>query len=505
MAKTGAVPAYDRPIDDLAISESPYLDLPARFYAAVTLDPVSQPAMIQLNEGLAEELGLDTAILNSPAGLDLLAGNRGAAGARPVALAYAGHQFGNLVPQLGDGRALLLGEVQDRSGRAYDLQLKGSGPTVFSRGGDGRAAIGPVLREYLVSEAMAAFGVPTTRSLAAVSTGEPVFRETRLPGAVLARVATSHIRIGTFQYFAIRDDVEAVRLLADYAIDRHYADLGDQPDRYARFLERVIAAQADLVAKWMLLGFIHGVMNTDNMSIAGETIDYGPCAFMDAYDPTTVFSSIDQMGRYAYANQPRIAVWNLARFAETLLPLLSENEETAIKSAEDSLGGFQARYEASFHGGFRAKLGFLTEQDEDMKIAAALLDVMQRNHADFTLTFRRLADEADQSSGSGTTRTLFDNPDAFDVWKKTWQARLEREPDHDGERSQSMRRTSPLFIPRNHRVEEAIQAAVEAEDYQPFRDLLSVVTRPFDDHPELAHLAEPPKPHERVLQTFCGT
>src|SRR5215212_6194815 len=331
--------------------DNTYARLPDRFYARVEPEAVTAPRLIRLNRDLALQLCLDPDRLSSLEGAELLSGNRVPDAAEPIAMAYAGHQFGNFVPQLGDGRAILLGEVIDRNGIRRDIQLKGSGPTPFSRRGDGRAALGPVLREYLVSEAMAALGLPTTRSLAAVATGEPVFRETLLPGAVLTRVASSHIRVGTFQFFAARGDTEGVRKLADYVIARHYPEAAKTERPYRTLLEQVVAAQADLIARWLLVGFIHGVMNTDNMSVAGETIDYGPCAFMDAYNPATVFSSIDHMGRYAYANQPRIGLWNLARLAETLLPLLSEDQDQAVLQAQAALSGFAPKFEAAYHGG----------------------------------------------------------------------------------------------------------------------------------------------------------
>jgi uncharacterized protein YdiU (UPF0061 family) len=422
----------------------------------------------------------------------------------PLALAYAGHQFGNFVPQLGDGRALLIGEVVDRHGRLRELQLKGSGPTMFSRNGDGRAAIGPVLREYLVSEAMAALGIPTTRTLAAVATGDWVHRETRLQGAVLTRVASSHIRIGTFQYFAARQNVEALRLLADYAIDRHYPDATAAPNRYLALLEAVIAAQARLVARWMLVGFIHGVMNTDNAAISGETIDYGPCAFMDTFHPGTVFSSIDRAGRYAFANQPRIAVWNLTRFAETLLPLIDADEDAAIAAAEGALKTFQGQYDAVFHGGLRHKIGLETEQEGDLELVTRLFDIMAANEADFTLTFRRLADDLESAPGEAFTRMLFRDPEAFDGWQAEWQQRLAAENQHAAGRAMRMKRVNPKYIPRNHRVEAVLQAA-EKDDMAPFEELLGVITTPFDDQPFMSRYADPPKPDERVLQTFCGT
>jgi len=479
--------------------ENSYADLPGRFFARTEANAVADPRLVKLNEPLAKNLGLDPAFLRSQGGIAMLAGNAFPDSAAPIALAYAGHQFGNFVPQLGDGRALLIGELIDTAGIRRDVQLKGSGPTVFSRNGDGRAALGPVLREYIVSEAMHALGIPTTRSLAAMLTGEQVNRETKLPGAVLTRVAASHIRIGTFQFFAARGDVDGLRSLADYAIDRHYPHLRDHDAPYLAFLNEVIARQAGLVAQWMLVGFIHGVMNTDNMSVSGETIDYGPCAFMDAYHPNTVFSSIDQFGRYAYGNQPGIAVWNLARLAEALLPLLHEDGDQGVKLAEDALKGFQAAYHGVFHPGLRRKIGLTTEADGDLQLISDLLDAMARNQADFTLTFRSLVDEA---SRSGQTRKFFAEPMEFDVWADRWRQRLAREP---AEPAEIMRATNPKFIPRNHRVEEAIQAAVERQDFAPFETLLAVVTRPFEEQPEHEAYTQAPTEDERVLRTFCGT
>ena len=445
-----------------------YARLPERFYAKLSPTPVAAPRLIKWNEGLARDLGL------SMLDVEVLAGNRLAEGSEPLAMAYAGHQFGGFVPQLGDGRAILLGEVVDTKGVLRDIQLKGSGPTPFSRRGDGRAALGPVLREYIVAEAMAALGIPTTRALAAVATGETVWREEPLPGAVLTRVASSHIRVGTFQYFAARGDEEGLRLLCDYVIARHYPDAAGPRE----MLDRVIAAQARLIARWMCVGFIHGVMNTDNMSVAGETIDYGPCAFMDAYHPEKKFSSIDEMGRYAYANQPRIAHWNLVRLAETLLPLISEAQ------AQAAIDAFPALFQDALSAGFRAKLGLRDAQPDDMTMVQELLDAMAANAADFTLTFRRLCEDA--------------LPDAFDAWRTRWQARLK-----DADR-ETMRLANPAFIPRNHRVEFAL-AAAQAGDFSLFEELVRVLSRPFDDQPEFAKYADPPAPGEIVQRTFCGT
>ena len=356
--------------------QNTYSALPANFFARVAPTPVTSPRLIKLNRPLAVRLGLDPDLLSTPEGAEILAGKRIPDGAEPIAMAYAGHQFGHFVPQLGDGRAILLGEVIDSDGIRRDIQLKGSGPTPFSRRGDGRAALGPVLREYIVSEAMAALGIPTTRSLAAVVTGEVVMRETALPGAVLTRVASSHIRVGTFQFFASRGDVEGVRQLADHVIARHYPDAAKAERPYHALLEGVVARQADLVARWLLVGFIHGVMNTDNCSISGETIDYGPCAFMDHYDPAAVFSSIDEMGRYAYANQPRIALWNLTRLAECLLPLFDGEQEKAIAEAQEILNGFPEKFTATYQAGLRSKIGLFTTQDGDEALVQDLLDAM---------------------------------------------------------------------------------------------------------------------------------
>jgi len=472
--------------------DNSYARLPPRFYARVDPTPVAAPRLIRLNSVLARELRLDPAFLASPEGIEILAGNRVAPGSEPLAMAYAGHQFGHYSPQLGDGRANLLGEVGGR-----DIQLKGAGPTPFSRRGDGRAALGPVLREYIVSEAMHALGVPTTRALAAVTTGEPVYRETVLPGAVLTRVAASHIRVGTFQYFAANGDNDAVRLLADHVIARHYPPAAGAENPYLALLEGVIARQASLIAHWLLIGFIHGVMNTDNCSVAGETIDYGPCAFMDAYDPATVFSSIDRGARYAYGNQPRIAQWNLTRLAEALLPLLNEDRETAVAAAMDALRAFEPQFQAAYQAGLRRKIGLRTQQDGDTALVEKLLAIMVKTGADFTLTFRRMADAIIVGS--------FAEGEHFEAWTDRWRERLLAEHADPAETSRAMRAVNPAFIPRNHQIEAAIAAATEREDFSLFETLVTVLARPFDDQPDVAHLALPPLPEERVLQTFCGT
>jgi uncharacterized protein YdiU (UPF0061 family) len=440
--------------------------------------------------------------------VEILAGNRVAEGSEPLALAYAGHQFGHFVPQLGDGRANLLGEVMARDGARYDIQLKGSGPTPFSRAGDGRAALGPVLREYIVSEAMAALGVPTTRALAAVTTGERVLRETALPGAVLTRVAASHLRVGTFEYFVVRGDTEGIRMLAEHAIARHYPDAALAKQPYRALLDGVIARQALLVAQWMLLGFIHGVMNTDNTSISGETIDYGPCAFMEAYDPATVFSSIDHHGRYAYGNQPPAAHWNLTRLAEALLPVLEQetgSKEGAIASAVESLSAFEPHFEAARNAGLRRKLGLFTEREDDAALAEDLLERMSVNRADFTLTFRRLCDAVAGPESDAGARALFANPDDYDSWASAWRRRMNEESGSGQARAAAMRAVNPAFIPRNHLVEAALDAAVRRQDLQPFEELLDVVSRPYEDRPKLERYATPARPEEYVRQTFCGT
>ena len=495
--------------------DNTYARLPERFYARLDPTPVAAPRLVRLNTALAEQLGLDPGALQSPEGVAMLAGNRVPDGAEPIALAYAGHQFGNFVPQLGDGRANLLGEVVGRDGKRRDLQLKGSGPTPFSRRGDGRAALGPVLREYLLSEAMAALGVPTTRALAAVLSGEPVARETMLPGAVLTRVAASHIRVGTFQYFAAREDREAVRILADYAIARHYPDAADTANPYRALLDGVVARQADLVARWLLIGFIHGVMNTDNSAVSGETIDYGPCAFIEAYDPATVFSSIDHGGRYAYGQQPHIARWNLARLAEALLPLMADgDDEVALKQAvaqvTEVIDAFPAWYERALLQGQRAKLGLLpaAEDSADTSLARDWLALLQQHGVDFTLAWRRLADAAVDDDAA--LLAMFGEPAGLRPWLQRWRARCAQDDAGHAAAGQAraarMRQASPAVIPRNHRVEAALAAASEHQDLSLMEALLQALQRPYDDDPALAAFAEPaPEQVTAAYQTYCGT
>jgi uncharacterized protein YdiU (UPF0061 family) len=481
-----------------------YATLPERFYAALAPTPVKAPRLLAFNRPLAGELGLDADIL-APHAAEIFSGNRVPAGAMPLALAYAGHQFGHFVPQLGDGRAILLGEVTDRNGVRRDVQLKGSGRTPFSRSGDGRAALGPVLREYLVSEAMHALGIPTTRSLAAVLTGEAVYRDDVLPGAVLTRVAASHVRVGTFQYFAARGDTEGVKALTDWVIARHYPEAAQAENPALALLAEVGERQAALVAKWMMVGFIHGVMNTDNMAISGETIDYGPCAFMDAYHPETVFSSIDHQGRYAYANQPGIAQWNLTRLAECLLPLVDADPDRSVPLATTVIEDFAGRFEHHWSAGTRAKLGLATPRAEDGALAVDLLELMQAAQADFTQTFRRLADAAEDSRAELALRMAFPNAEAIGAWLARWRARTALEPATPAERAAAMRRVNPAFIPRNHKVEAALDAAVARDDLAPFEELFAVLQRPFEEQPGRGGYADPPPPGGGVYRTFCGT
>ena len=480
-----------------------YAGLPSRFYARIAPTRVPDPKLVILNTGLARELGLDPDALE-PEAAALLSGNALPEDADPIAMAYAGHQFGGFVPSLGDGRAILLGEIRARDGSLRDIQLKGAGRTPFSRSGDGRAALGPMLREYLVSEAMHALGVPTTRSLAVVTTGEQVYRESALPGAVLTRVAASHVRVGTFQYFAARRDQDGVRALMEYVIARHYPDARDADVPALSVLQSVAQRQASLIADWMLVGFIHGVMNTDNMSIAGETIDYGPCAFMDAYDPNTVYSSIDHQGRYAFRNQPVIAQWNLARLAETLLPLIHPEPEKAVELATAAIEPFIAQFDTRFLAGMRRKVGLSESAEGDADLIKRLLTAMEQSHADFTLTFHRLALAAETPAEEPRLRELFAQTADIGSWLRDWRSCMARDSGPFAARVAGMRAANPAFIPRNHRVQAALEAA-EAGDIEPFRTLLGVLQHPFDAQPQRGEYSQPPAPSERVLQTFCGT
>lgn len=466
--------------------DNTFANLPKRFYAAQNPQPVAAPQLVKLNTELAAELGIDVADLDA----EMLSGNRIPEGANPIATAYAGHQFGGFVPQLGDGRAVLLGEVVGLDGARRDIQLKGSGRTMFSRGGDGRAAIGPVIREYVVSEAMHALGIPTTRALAAVTTGESIAREGLVPGAVLTRTAASHIRVGTFQFHYARRDIEALQTLADYVIARHYPEAANAENPILALLENIIQRQASLVAVWMQVGFIHGVMNTDNMAVSGETIDYGPCAFIDGFHPDTVFSSIDRQARYAWGNQPKIAHWNLSQLAQTLLPLIDADQDKGLAAAQTVLDGFDAAFHTAYYSGFGRKIGLQTVLKSEHRLIDEMLDILAAETVDFTLFFRRL------TTNPETARALFTNTADFDDWVERWETLA---PDVE-----LMRATNPIFIPRNHRLEEVI-AAAEIGDYAPFERLIGILAEPFTEQPENAVFENPPNPDEVVQATFCGT
>jgi uncharacterized protein YdiU (UPF0061 family) len=474
------------------------------FFVAAKPAPAPRPALVRLNRALAEELGLDVDALTDQAAA-IFSGAVVPPGAEPIAQAYAGHQFGGFSPQLGDGRALLLGELIDRAGQRRDLALKGSGRTAFSRGGDGKAALGPMLREYVMGEAMHALGVPTTRALAVVTTGDTVRRERPLPGAVLARVAASHLRVGTFELFASRGDFERVKRLADYAIRRHDPALDGAPDRYVGLLRAVASRQASLLARWMLMGFIHGVMNTDNMALSGETIDYGPCAFLEAYSPGAVFSSIDHQGRYAFGNQPAVARWNLTRFAETLLPLIAPDDpDAAVTQAMAVLDAFPAAYETHLAAGMRAKLGLASAEPDDALLTRDWLALLEAHEVDHTLAWRALADAA--GGDARAVGALFEEPAATGPWLARWRARGERDGRLAAERAAAMRAVSPVYVPRNERVEEALEAATDRGDLGPFDRLLEAVTRPFEAREGLEAYALPaPREVTARYQTFCGT
>lgn len=477
--------------------DNTYSHLPKSFFTSLSPTPVSSPKLIILNNPLATSLGLNVQALQSEDGLAVLAGNRIPEGALPLAQAYAGHQFGHFT-MLGDGRALLISEQITPLGERVDIALKGSGRTPYSRGGDGRAALGPMLREYIISEAMYSLGISTTRSLAVVTTGESVIRENHLPGAILTRVAASHLRVGTFQYAAKWGTIEELRSLADYTLNRHFPDVEADESRYLSLLQEVIKRQAALIAKWQLVGFIHGVMNTDNMSISGETIDYGPCAFMDVYDPATVFSSIDIQGRYAYGNQPIIAGWNLTRFAETLLPLLHVNQEQAVEIAQDAVLDFTELYQENWLTGMRAKLGILNMESQDKSLIEDLLSIMQKYNADYTNTFRELTFD------TRSDMVLFGTSE-FAGWYELWQARLGRQQESKASSNQLMRSNNPALIPRNHRVEAALEAAVKQGDYSVMERLLDVISSPYAHSLEQADYCTPPGPSTQPYRTFCGT
>jgi len=481
------------------VFDNSYARLPEHFYSRVAPTPVHSPSLLRFNQTLAEEIGLSAGDFPP----DVLAGNALPEGANPIALAYAGHQFGGWVPQLGDGRAILLGEVIGPDGRRRDIQLKGSGPTIFSRNGDGRAALGPAIREYVVSEAMAALGIPTTRALAVATTGEKVLRERPLPGAVFTRVASSHVRVGTFQYHHARGDLEALRILAGHVIDRHYPEAAGEEVPGLALLRMIVRRQAELVAQWMLVGFIHGVMNTDNCSVAGETIDYGPCAFMDNFHPGKVFSSIDRNGRYAWGKQPEIAHWNLLQLAQCLLPLHPGRPEEAKGEFEAVLNEFPDLFARAYERGFACKLGLLDPRPGDLDLARDILTLLAEQEIDFTLFFRRLTSGVESGDVDPPgTRDLFRCANGFDLWAGTWRERTSQQD--SVEQAQTMRRVNPIFIPRNHRLEEAITAA-EQQDFAPFERLLEVLARPFEEQPGNAAYEQPPQPGEIVHATFCGT
>jgi len=482
-----------------------YVHLPENFFSHQLPEPVAQPSLIRVNHALAEALGIAPAWLESAEGVATVAGNHIPHGAQPIAMVYAGHQFGGWNPQLGDGRAVLLGEVVARDGIRYDIQLKGSGRTPYSRGGDGRAPLGPVLREYILSEAMAALSIPTTRALAAVTTGERVIREQALPGAVLARVAQSHIRIGTFQFFASRGDTQALQALADHVIARHYPAARESSNPCLQLLREVIRGQAQLIARWQLVGFIHGVMNTDNMLLSGETIDYGPCAFMDAFDPDTVYSSIDHGGRYAYRNQPGIAHWNLACLAQTLIPLIDTDEDKAVTAAQQAMDEYPDLFLDAHQQGMGKKLGLQLSGEQDEQLVEDLLSLMSDTGADFTLTFRRLAELAVPTTGMENVSQLFEFGEDLQPWLQRWRQRFDSEQADPQQRQQGMLAANPVYIARNHLVEAAIVAATEDNNFEPFNSLVDLLVNPFEYDASMARYATPPRPEQVVKQTFCGT
>jgi len=485
--------------------DNSYARLPERFYTRQMPVPVAAPGLIRVNHNLAKHLGFNPDWLESEAGIDIIAGNLIPEGADPIATVYAGHQFGGWNPQLGDGRAILLGEVIAADGLRNDIQLKGSGRTPYSRGGDGRAPLGPVLREYIVSEAMAVLGVPTSRALGAATSGEKVMRDGRVPGAVLVRVAQSHIRIGTMQFFASRQDTEALKILIDHVIERHYPEASGADNPARAMLEGVIARQASLIARWQSLGFIHGVMNTDNMLLSGETIDYGPCAFMDEFDPTTVFSSIDHGGRYAYQNQPHIAHWNLSVLAQTLLPLLDNDPDKAMASGQAAIDAFPDLHMAAYHENMCKKLGISRCENDDPALVRDLLTLMHEADTDFTLTFRRLSDLTDPQQKSGGVGSIFELPESFEPWLDRWRQRLLSDPQEESTRQSKMYSINPAFIARNHLVEEAIEVASNEQDFEPFHTLVDILSQPFDFNESQSRYALPPRPEQVVRQTFCGT
>jgi uncharacterized protein YdiU (UPF0061 family) len=485
--------------------DNSYAYLPENFYQKIKPTAVTKPEVIAVNTELLEELGLDSKLFDEDEHVQIFAGNKIATGSEPIALAYAGHQFGYFVPKLGDGRAILLGEIIDKNAKRKDIQLKGSGPTEFSRRGDGRASLGPVMREYIVSHAMHNFNVPTTRSLAIIKTGEQILRNKYEPGAILVRVAASHLRIGTFEYFASRKDVVSLKILADYAINRHYQHLATDEQPYARLLESVRDSQIELIAHWMQVGFIHGVMNTDNMTISGETIDYGPCAFLDIYNPEKVFSSIDHYGRYAYGNQPIIGKWNLECLARCLAPLIDDNAQQAQAIINRVLEAYEEIFKQQWLLRMGLKIGITTLQSTDFELINGLLNLMAKYQTDFTITFRSLCEVVDEQSDLLKFHLLFTSRTEIDIWLKLWRKRLESENKSVGEITKIMQSVNPAYIPRNHLIEQAIIEAVDSDNFVPMEKLLKVLSNPFEEDIDYIEYMKPPTSEERVYQTFCGT
>ena len=473
------------------------------FYESSKANNSPSPSLIKFNLELAKDLGSDWLKLDSDEGLSVFSGNTVPNGSRPISQAYSGHQFGGFSPLLGDGRAILLGEVVDKKKIRRDIQLKGSGRTVFSRGGDGKSSLGPVLREYLISESMYSLGIPTTRALAAVSTGEDVFRESNLPGGILTRVASSHIRIGTFQYASTTGDLNKIRALADYSINRHYLKLPEKKNKYLEFFEAVCDSQISLISKWMSIGFIHGVMNTDNMTISGETIDYGPCAFMDRYDPNTFFSSIDIQGRYAYSNQPLILSWNLARFAETLIPLIDKDQDKAIELLSEKIISIKSSYEQEWLKIMAKKIGITVIKSNDLKLLNNLLDIMNDNDTDFTLTFRYLSELI--TGDENLFYNLFKSKEKINKWVKTWKDRIKEDSKLDEFFSLKLNKNNPLYIPRNHIVEDVLSKALFEKNFQPFHEFYDILVNPYNEKPNSEKYTLPAPITNQPYKTFCGT
>ena len=484
--------------------DNSYARLPKSFFECIKPTPVKEPKLVRFNKPLANEIGLNV-IEDNDILSDIFSGNIVPEGSEPIALVYAGHQFGYFVPQLGDGRAILLGEIVNNGGCRFDIQLKGSGQTSYSRSGDGRAPLGAVIREYIISEAMHSLNIPTTRSLAIIVTGELVSRETLLPGGILTRIASSHLRVGTFEYFAASDDQENLQLLADYSINRHFPNIKKSNLRYQTFLESVCDRQAALIAKWMHVGFVHGVMNSDNTSISGETIDYGPCAFMDSYDPATVFSSIDHHGRYAYGNQPNIAQWNIACLGECLLPLIHPDRNKAIGIAEEILDSFQDKFRKYWLSGMYKKIGLTQNEPEDINLLEQLLELMKENKTDYTLTFRYLSDAIENDTGNSNFEKQFLSQNKISEWLVSWRKRLKIQSASFKKIKMSMQKENPAFIPRNHRIEKAIYEAVDNNDYSYMDHLILLLNKPYQDQPNNSEYMHPPEKPDHNYQTFCGT